>query len=183
MNEQMPMRYNANQTALIKATFDDSTLMAIRKFMLQGKLNETESNLVSYLTKKPEAMKLLCEALIPNINPSAPLDGINDMFVIQDGLQIDYAFYDMQARQIAVNYFRDRINELEKKPLEFNFNLADLSYKTGKDKETAYIELTARNNYIIRHLEFQIKQLQYYYKLTEETEEQKQERLKKDSVE
>lgn len=182
-NFNLPMRYNAEERALIKNTFFDEVLMAIRKFILQGDLNEQEQEIIKDFSKKTQAVNLLKNALIPELNPSAPIDNLNDMFVIDPTLSVEYSIFDLRARQLAREYFTGRLNALTGKLNKQGINLKELSYKPDKEKEQAYVDLKARNEYIIKHMEFQIKQLQYFAKLSEETEVQEKERAKKDSAE
>ena len=183
--QEQSLRYSPDERALIRSTFDDETLMSFRKFILQGKLSEAEMANVKDLVKKPEAITLLRKALIPEIDPSIDvqnIDHLNDVYAIElNNLLIDYAYWDMQARALSSEYLKQRFDEAEGKKTEKFIKLADFKFNPAKDKERAYIDLKARNDYIIKHLEFQIKQLRYFHALEEETPSQQAERLLKNS--
>lgn len=180
---EIPKRYKPDQIALIKSTFDEATLMALRKFLLQGELSVNDSKAIKDFSKKPQAIELLRIALTPELDTTSPLDGLSDLFGSVDfNTTIDYANYDMEARQTAFDYFQGRFKALKGK-LSGGIDIKNLVFSKDKEKEQNYIDLKARNVYIIQHVEFIIKQLKYFYDLKEETPEQQAEREKKDSAE
>lgn len=179
-------KYTDDQIGLIKATFNEHTLMAIRKYLLQSELNDDEYGIVESLSDKPEAIDFLRNALIPRINADAPIDNLHDVFGGVDlNANVEYVSYDMEARQLSIDYFEELINLLVLKELksDYKIKLTDLTYNRNNTPEKNYINIRARNIQIIQHIEFQIKQIMYFYGLEEETEEEQKEREKQDSVE
>lgn len=179
-------KYTDDQIGLIKATFNEHTLMAIRKYLLQSELNDDEYGIVESLSDKPEAIDFLRNALIPRINADAPIDNLHDVFGGVDlNANVEYVNYDMEARQLSIDYFEELINLLVLKELksDYKIKLTDLTYNRNNTPEKNYINIRARNIQIIQHIEFQIKQIMYFYGLEEETEEEQKEREKQDSVE
>lgn len=179
-------KYTDDQIGLIKATFNEHTLMAIRKYLLQSELNDDEYGIVESLSDKPEAIDFLRNALIPRINADAPIDNLHDVFGGVDlNANVEYVSYDMEARQLSIDYFEELINLLVLKELksDYKIKLTDLTYNRNNTPEKNYINIRARNIQIIQHIEFQIKQIMYFYGLEEETEEEQKKREKQDSVE
>lgn len=179
-------KYTDDQIGLIKATFNEHTLMAIRKYLLQSELNDDEYGIVESLSDKPEAIDFLRNALIPRINADAPIDNLHDVFGGVDlNANVEYVNYDMEARQLSIDYFEELINLLVLKEIksDYKIKLTDLTYNRNNTPEKNYINIRARNIQIIQHIEFQIKQIMYFYGLEEETEEEQKKREKQDSVE
>lgn len=179
-------KYTDDQIGLIKATFNEHALMAIRKYLLQAELNKEESSVIREFSEKPEAIKFLRGVLIPKLDADAPIDNLHDIFGGVDlNTSVEHANYDMEARQLSIDYFEELLNLLSFKEYEgeYKIKMNDLIYNRSNEPTKNYINLRARNIYIIQHIEFQLKQLIYFYELEEETEEEIKEREKKDSVE
>jgi len=179
-------KYTDDQIGLIKATFNEHTLMAIRKYLLQAKLNDDEKDIVKQFSEKKEAVNFLRNVLIPKLNPDAPIDNLHDIFGGVDlNANVEYVNYDMEARQISIDYFTELLNLMELKEFDadYKIKIAELVYNRKNKPIENYINLRTRNIYIIQHIEFQLKQILYFYELEEETEEQIKEREQKDSVE
>lgn len=179
-------KYTDDQISMIKATFNEHTLMALRKYLLQAKLNDDEMDIINNFSGKPEAVQFLRNALIPKLDADAQIDNLHDTFGGVDlNTSVEHANYDMEARQISIDYFEELINLLALKEFgeEYKINIINLVYNRKNKPVENYINLRARNIYIIQHLEFQLKQIMYFYELEEETEDERKEREKKDSVE
>jgi len=179
-------KYTDDQIGLIKATFNEHTLMVIRKYLLQAKLNNDEKNIVKQFSEKKEAVNFLREAFLPQIDTDMPIDNLFDSFSsVNLSNNVEYMNYDMEARQISIDYFNELLNLMELKEFDANYKIkiAELAYNRKNKPEKNYINILARHIYIIQHIEFQLKQILYFYELEEETEEQIKEREQKDSVE
>jgi len=179
-------KYTDDQISMIKATFNEHTLMAVRKYLLQGKLNKDEQGIIKQFSEKSEAVQFLREVLIPKLDTDASIDNLHDTWGGVDlNTNVEYANYDMAARQISVDYFEELLNLLTLKEYtgDYKIKMTELAYNPKIDSTKSFIRLRARNIYIIQHIEFQLKQLLYFYNLEEETEEQIKEREQKDSVE
>ena len=145
-------RYTESELSLISNVFfeNDALLFAIRKFFLQGELNQREQLFLNNLTD--DVIKLLRKCLLPEIDPNAPLHLMTDLWVSIDtvGKLPEDSCLDMKARKIVIDYLEDQFERMpNKKPKIW---LKDLVFNERKNNETAFIELKARNT-LISHID------------------------------
>jgi len=150
-------RYTERELSLISNTFleNNDILMALRKFFLQGELNIQEQTLIRGLNQ--DTISVIRKNLLPNIDPNAPFHQTVDLWVSIDTLNklAEDAYLDMKARQIVIRYLEEQFDRLERGN-SIGIKLKDLIFNDRKDKETAFVELKARNTlltHIDRHLE------------------------------
>lgn len=180
------LRYTDNEIGLIKATFNKHTIMALRKYFLQGELNKDEKDIIKQFSKKKDAIQLLRDALTPKVDVNKEIDDLQDIWGGVDlNTTVEYANYDMEARQISVDYFEELFNLLILKEYtgDYKIKLINLIYSRDNTPKDNYINLRARNIYIIQWIEFIFKQIMYFYNFKKETEEEQKEREQKDSAE
>ena len=179
---QRQMRYVDSELQIIKNTFaeNDDLLKAIRKVMLQMPLNALDLSRLE-LIKKEGILQVLRKTFLPTLDPEAPLNQVIDLWMtiqIMDKDPIN-ALPHLRAREKLIKYIDQQLKVLEgsdRQKIKFN-KMTDIK---GKSPENIYSDLITRNT-MINHTEQQLNMLKVLAGLKDETLEQTQERLKKDS--
>ncbi len=174
MAERKQMRYSEQELGYIKNTFNnDDTIIALRKKLLDFPLSETEAVLVDF---KGEIAKVVSKTLNPKIDPEAPINQVIDLWMTVPFADKtpEMAMIQFLAREKVLNYVDARLAGKKVKFSQFDFD----SKKTAEDN---LVNQTARNT-IIAHVEQQLNQFRFLAEVEDETIEQLEERLKKDSA-
>jgi hypothetical protein len=174
MAERKQMRYSDKELELIKSTFqNEDTLIALRKKMLDFPLSETEAVLVDF---KGELLKVVSKTLNPQIDPEAPINQVVDLWMtvpFHDKTP-EMAMIQFLAREKVLDYVDARLAGKKVKFSQFKFD-------SKKSAEDNLVNQTARNT-ILAHVEQQLNQFKFLAEVEDETIEQLEERLKKDSA-
>lgn len=180
-NKQQQMRYTDKELQLIKSAFaeNDDLLKTIRKVFLQMPLNAVDLSRLE-LIKKPEILAILRKVFLPTLDPDAPINQQIDLWMT---VQIvdktpDEAYPHLKAREIVIEYLDEQLKELEGLNKEDIIKFPELVNLKKSAKDT-YINIVIRNT-IISHTEMQLMELKILAQ-PEETPEETQERLAKDS--
>lgn len=182
MQNERKNRFTDSELALIKSIFADNEpiLMALRKFLYGGTLNETESVWVKGLS--PEGIAVIKKIVLPQLELDSPLFGAVDLWANintkEQSLQKSYE--EMLARKIVEDYLEKQIELLSGKKVK-NINLFSLHKMEDKNPEDAVIDLAARNT-IISHIDIQLYQAKVLAGHKEESVEETQQRLQKNST-
>lgn len=183
--QQRQMRYTDKELQLIKSTFaeNDELLKIIRKVMLQIPLDSVDLSRLE-LVKKPEVLAVLRKTFLPTIDPDAPLNQVIDLWMT---IQIadktpDEALPHFKARKKLIEYLDQQLRFLEE-DRDITIKFSELINLDRLKKETpdVYSNIVARNT-IISHTEMQLGMLKILGGLKDETLEETQERLRKDST-
>ena len=169
-------RFTVAELSLIANTFfdRDEILMAIRKFFLQGELDEHERQL---LKLTPQTIQVVKKQIMPEIDPDAPFYQVRDLWTIIDtnNKLVEDVYLDMVAQNIAIKYLRQMFDYWEHNTRP-DIKLKDLVFNQSKDKETAFVELRARNTLLV-HIDANLENLRVLAISNAEVEEE--EKLKK----
>ena len=178
------MRYTEIELNTIKEVFSENEelLKTIRKIMLQMPLNAVDLAELEFI-RKPNILNVLRKTFLPTLDPDAPLNQIVDLWMtvqLADKEPLD-ALYQLRARELLINYINQQLKVLEDKSKEkIKFGKLINLKKPNAEAGEIYFKMVARNS-IIQHIEMQLNMLYILAGLKEETLEQTQERLKKDS--
>ena len=152
--------YTEKELSLITNTFyeKDDLLMVIRKHFLQGELEEHEKALIKIVTG--ETLTVVRKALLPQIDPDAPFHQSRDLWthVNTNDKLVEDSYLDMKAQKIAIDYLEQELNRLQGGTSFTIIKLKDLVYNDRKDRETAFIELKARN-LLLTHIDVHLEKL------------------------
>lgn len=181
MDKGQIIRYSKAELGLINRTFADNEelLLALYKFMLQLDLSEQEWIALQGL-KKGDVLDILRKQFLPTFNDDAPIGQMIDLFMTVKTEETDKedVYISGMARQVVVDYLEGRLQTLEDKEPE-EINLFDLQEVT-EDKELFHINLKARNT-IINHCIQRIVEIQTLAGTKDETDEEREKRLKLNS--
>lgn len=155
--------FTEEELSLLSNTFyeNDNLLLTIRKFILQGELDQVEKSFIDNLT--PDTIKIVRKQLLPEINPNAPYYNLRDMWtsINTNEKMIEDVYLDMKAQKIAIDYLEQQLNML-KGGTSFAIikliKLKELVYNDKKDAEKSFIELKARN-LLLTHIDASIQQI------------------------
>ena len=179
------MRFTDYELGIIKVTFKDNDilLMTLRKFFLQGELTNEEKDMVRNFGANKPAVAVLKKTLLPEIDPNAPLFQLVDIWlnVETNGSNPEKAYFEMQSRQIVKEYLEIQFKILNGENVGM-IDLKSLEYNKNKGAIEAFVDLGARNLFLIL-LEKLFQELKNLAELKEETEEERNARLKKESME
>lgn len=184
---EQTMRYSNQELQIIKNTFaeNDDLLKTIRKVMLQMPLNAVDLSRLE-LIKKKEVLAILRKTFLPTLDADAPINQQLDLWMtvqIVDKTS-DEAYPHLKAREMVIDYIDQQLYMLEegckvpygKEKIKFS-KLVNLERVDTK----VYIDMITRNT-IVNHIEMQLMMLKILGGLKDETLEETQERLKKDSA-
>jgi len=177
-------RYSDDELSIIKGAFaeQDDLIKALRKHFLQLPLTAVDLSLLS-LIKKPEILRLVRKTFLPEIDGTAPMHQIVDLWQVlplQEKIA-EIAVPLVKSRVIMVTYLEQQLKLLEGKKSRGKIRLDDLLPDKSKLDNDLYIDLLARSE-IVKHIETQLNFLLILAGTKEETTEQTLERLAKDST-
>ena len=186
---KLKTRYTDQEIETLKVFFkdNDALLMVIRKFFLDGHLNDDEKKIFSMFKENSRLVSLVKKELLPEIDSNAPFFQLIDLFYTIDvkNLVVEGAYYQMQMTEMLCDYLRQRFAEITDGAPP-TLSLASLVYEKNKGSIQAYIDLGARNlilTYIDKHL-FQLGELaKTEWEETEAEKKARKERENKDSME
>lgn len=176
-------RYSEEELSIIKNTFadNDELLKAIRKEFLQDKLNAVDLALLE-MVKKPAILKILRKTILPEIDTTAPIHQVIDLWMtlqINDKLT-EIVMPQIWAREKVIKYLEQQFNRLEDRNAKLEIKFEELTPSRDKLDNDNYADLVARNT-IVNHIEMQLNALLFLAGSKDETVEQTMERLNKDS--
>jgi hypothetical protein len=180
------MRYTDAELDIIKQTFaeNDDLLIAIRKHFLQMPLELQEQHMLNKLRENEAAMAVLRKTYLPTLDGNAPISQLIDLWMTVDlkDKSPEQAYPHLEARELLVTYLNQQLTFLESEEVlgEEEIQFEKLSGAVGKGAEQAYIDLVARNT-LVSHNEQQLQMLSILAGRKEETVEETQKRLRRDS--
>lgn len=187
MQTQQKSRFSDGERQVIKAVFaeNEELLKVIRKVMLQMPLNAVESSLAQInFSNKPETMAVVRKIFLPELDGDAPIFQVVDMWVdltndIKDKYP-DQAMSHLEARDNFIKYIRQQLDCLEGKdtPVKIKFDV--MTVIDGKSDDEAYSDILTRNKILV-HTEQNIQQLLFLAGMKNESVEDTQKRLEKNS--
>lgn len=179
------MRYNKQELGLIKAVFSDNEelLFSVRKVFLQHPLTEKEEvTLRKALT--PTVLEILRKEFFPQIDGDAPLFQLTDMHLgLEADLKLgtDEAWSYIRSKEQEIAYIKQQLKVLEGSDEEPKLVLRSfIEGLVDKDKEDAWVDVKSFNH-LLSYIDTHISALKLLAGTKEETVEQTQARLKKDS--
>lgn len=180
-SKKQTMRFSDVEQRIIKNTFADrdDILIALRKHFIQKELTDNEKALLK-ASFTPEVLTVLRKTFLPEIIGDLPLNQEIDLLLtlqLTDKTPED-AYPHILAREMVMEYINDRLSDLEGNITIDKIRFKDLT--KGAEAQAKYVNLVARNT-IFTHVEQQLNQLNILAGMKEETDEEKAERIKKDS--
>jgi len=180
--KKQTMRYTDEELGLIKNTFaeNDDLLKIIRKSMLQMSLSALDLSMLE-LVRKEGILKVLRKTFLPTLDPEAPIHQMIDLWmtvqIVDKGP--DEAYLVLLARERLIKYIDQQLLFLETGK-EGKIRFDELNEIGDKIAPDIYVDMIARNT-IISHIEMQCNALSILAGRKDETPEETQERLLKDS--
>jgi hypothetical protein len=153
------LRYSDSEMQIIKDVFADNTelLYAIRKVFLQLPLTAVEQSLL-ILIQKPEILKVIRKAYLPEIEADAPFHQVIDLWMTVDikGKEPKEAYTELVVREKVIAYVEQQLRVLENLESPQPIVLNDCIQMRPKTKaEEMYIDIMTRN-YVVAHNEMQL---------------------------
>lgn len=180
--KEQKMRYNDEELSTIKDLFaeNDDLLRVLRKVFLQMPLNAIDLALAEVF-KTPKTSAVLRKAFLPALDPEAPINQITDLWFNVDiaSRTPEEAMWHLKARRYVINYLNQQLESLGGKSKQ-EIRFEDLVSGEGKDVVDIYSRVIARND-IIKQVEGTLNVFKILAGFKNETLEQTQERLRKDS--
>lgn len=181
--QHQQLRYSDEELVFLNNVFAEQydLLVMIRKFLLQGELTEHEKKLFEGFN--PDLIKILRKTYLPEIDLKTPIGQIVDLWSNIDTKNKDVqgAWLDMAARQILVDYLKERFDALVENKFESKIKFSELAFDKNKSKEQNFINMAARNS-IIQHIDFQTGQLWILSGTKHESFQEIQKRLFRDGA-
>src|SRR3990167_6029770 len=178
------MRFSDEELKLLNDTFSTRTdlLILLRKFLLQGELNEVEKESIK-LFASSNLLPIIQKTYLPVLDLDAPLSQLIDFWLLVDtkGRDLEDLKIELSARQGLIDYMGQRFkclinNEEDRRDIK----LKDLVYSSDKKIQQAYTDLAARNM-IIKNVEDNTIQLWILAGQRKESLKEIQARLFRDS--
>jgi hypothetical protein len=176
------------ELGLIKATFadNDELIYAIRKVFLQFPLTDAERKLIKAQVT-PEVLAVLRKRILPEWTEWYPLTQIPDFFSTLTSEIEKRGVEDMApmfaAKQLEEDYLKQQFGVLESG--DFNvaapIELIKLRKLEGKPPYQQYVDTTARN-YLLGYIDPMLGHIKILAGTKEETPEQQEKRLTRDSA-
>lgn len=181
------MRFSEEELELMKATFadNDNLIKAMRKMFLQMPLNAVDLSVLTGRFKDKELNRVVRKEFLPELNADVPLGQQIDfwMTVPLNQLLPDVGAVHLKAIKVWTDYINQQLDVLKdvNKAGKEKIRLEDLTDMEGKGDEEIYINMMARNC-IINGVEAQLRELVGLAGFKNETPEEKEERMEKDST-
>jgi hypothetical protein len=182
------MRYTDKELALFKGVFteNDDLLKSIRKVFYQMPLNAVDQAFIQTNFKNPELVSAVRKMFLPEIIADVPLGQEVDLFmtVHLKELLVSEASVHLKSIQIWKDYIAQQLAVLENlglSKIDEKIHFTELSDIRDKTDREMYADMMARNT-IVNHVESGLMQLLILAGQKDETLEQTQERLKKNST-
>lgn len=179
--------FSKGELALIKTVFgdNDELLYAIRKVFLQFPLTEAETKLVQAQVT-PEVLAVIRKRILPDFSEDFPLTQIPDFFSTLTADMEKFSVADMApifaSKDLQEDYLAQQLEvfaDLSKAGTE-DINLAQMRVLKGKDPETQFVHTKARN-YLLGYIDPMLNHLKTLAGTKDETPEEQEKRLKRDS--
>ena len=181
------MRYSTSELSLIKSTFhaNEPILQALRKVFFQVELSDEDKTALKPVTESAEVRALLRKTYYPEIEIDAPVGQLVDLWLTVDSQELSpaEARTALRVRNRLMELIHAGLDRLEDKKLKMTLAqpIPDWKPDFEMDDETLNADFVARNS-LITHTEFQIQQLSFLAEKVEETPEQAQARLERNST-
>lgn len=179
------IRYNKSELALIKGLFSDDAEITyiIRKVLLQFELNSNEQKALDDLSND-NFKSIITKMFLPELEPDSPLFQLSNLVVGLEGdikgFSPEGAWPLIQAKKLERNYLRQQLDILFGDKTKVKIVLADLANMEG-DQETVYVNVVAWN-WLASFVDSCLSQFKMLAGRSEESVEETQLRLKKDSA-
>ena len=183
-NKIQLMRFSDEELKLLNDTFStrQDLLILLRKFFLQGNLDEVEKESVK-LFGTFNLLPIIKKTYLPELDLDTPLGQLLDFWLLVDtkGRNLDDLQVELYARHALITYINQRfkclINGQEDNR---DIKLSSLVYSKDKKIQKAYVDLAARNM-IIKTVEDNTIQLWVLSGQKRESMKEIQKRLFRDS--
>lgn len=177
-------RYSEAELALIKSTFGNKELLrAIQKVIYQTPLTAVEQSLLQ-VNLSPEVCKILRKMFLPDLKDDVPFDQVWDLtgsINFKERIAEDIVHH-IKANALVIKYFNQQIKSLEEKNFTKKGRISfEKLIDTKKENNQIFINHLARAN-IMGTTIGRLTALKGLAETKEETEEEKNNRLLKDST-
>jgi hypothetical protein len=159
-NQLKPMRYTDEELQLINNVFAGrkDLFILLRKFFLQGELNEQEIEGLKIFVE-PKLLAVLKKTFMPEIDLNTPLGEIVDLWINipTKGVSLDDFAITTETIRIVSDYLAQRFAKLTGE-VKDEIRFKDLEYSKEKDTRQFLIDLGARNT-ILAQIEMNLMQI------------------------
>lgn len=182
--------YNKDELSLIKNTFADNDVLlyAVRKVLLQFPLTDPEKNLIK-LGVTPEVYAVLKKRILPDIGSEYPLGQLPSLLITltknlqeKDAIEMGDLF---EAKKLELDYLTQQFEVLKDLDAPQHIKLADMSViETTPRADTTrsnFIGMTAYL-FLLGYIDPSLNMIKVIAGAKEETIDQQEKRLKKDST-
>ncbi len=157
---QQVLRYSDSELKLMNDTFSENhdLIMLLRKFFMQGQMSDGEKENVKFFANA-NMLPILRKTYFPEIDLNTPIGQIVDLWSNVDTRNkgVEDACLEMAMRQKLIQYIKDRFMDLIN-GTEGGLRLSDLEYDPKKKDRDNFVNIGARNM-IIAHVDFQTGQI------------------------
>lgn len=183
------MRYSDSELEIIKASFadNDDLVKAVRKVFLQMSLDPIDVSALKAFKGKPEFFSVVRKTFLPELDGNAPVNQVVDLYMTVQFVDkgVDEGVPLIIAREKLIQYLDQQLGYLmaasngEVSPCSIDFK--SLSKIEGKDRLDIFTDMICRNT-VVTHTEQQLNGLVVLAGTKNETVEETQNRLRKDST-
>lgn len=177
--------FSKAELSLIKTVFadNDDLIYAVRKVLLQFPLTDEEKVAISKLS--PETRAVLRKRILPEYSEDFPLTQVADLyFTLTDDMK-RLSVADMEplfaAKDLESDYLSQQFKVLEDLETEQPIQIRDMRSLKGKNAYTQMVDLTA-HNFLIGYIDSMMNYIRMLAGAKDETPEEQEERLKRDST-
>jgi hypothetical protein len=183
------MMFSKAELSIIKNTFagNDDLLFAVRKVLLQFPVSEYEQQILKEQIN-PEVMAVLKKRILPDLDPDAPLNQLADIRVTMTEMlktrQPDENAVLFAAMDVGVTYIEQQLQKLSGYEVEEKIKLADLRQFSGSPVADCFDTQARLQAYlfILGYIDPRLLDLKIMAGIKEETPEEQEKRLKRDST-
>lgn len=186
-DKDQQLMFNKDELRLIKSVFgdNDELLYAIRKVLLQFPLTDKEKEaLRTQLT--PEVYAVVKKRIFPDLDPDAPFGQLGDFFqtLSQDlnSKGVEEMRERFAAKDLQIQYLDQQFSVLKDidAPIAELLRLDDMKRLKGKDDISRYVDTISRN-FLLGYVDGLLNMLKVLAGTKEETVEEQQERITRNS--
>ena len=179
--------FNKDELRLIKNVFseNDELLYAIRKVLLQFPLSDKEREMIKTQVT-PEVYKIVKKRIFPDLDPDAPFGQLGDIYqTLTNDLQTkgpEEMESRFMAKELECQYLEQQFTVLKDidAPVAQVIVLDDLKKLNNKSGFSSFVDTMARN-FLLGYIDSLLNMLKTLAGVKEETPEQQQERLTRNS--
>jgi hypothetical protein len=188
INQNQKLRFTDEEMGLIKSLFSDdyNLIYLIRKVMFQFELTDKEREELKLTMTAPVAA-LIKKMFLPDLDPDAPLFQMAHINLSLGGdiknTSVEGAWPMMRAKKIEIDYMSQQLDILVGNSTKQKIMLKDMEQleAPGSQAETVYANVIAWN-YLLAFIDSCLQQFKILAGTKQETVEETQKRLARNSA-